>query len=77
MKNSEEITLFGHTIPKKIYDDYKNLEKFKDEINKLLDNSDKLNEAEKHAIKSIFSNISDTFNCMEFRNHPKPPCMNR
>ena len=35
MKNEHEITLFGHTVPKEVYEDYQSMEKLKDKINSI------------------------------------------
>jgi len=64
MDRNSEIVYFGHTIPKEIYEDYKNMEKLKEAINIILDNSQELQNTDRNEIKTLLNNMSEKFNQM-------------
>lgn len=65
MRDNNEIKLFGHTIPKKVYEDYKNLEKFKDKLNRMLRNSKEFTDDERAQLEKLFASMSEKLNEMD------------
>lgn len=77
MGNDNEIVLFGHRIPKKVYEDYEHMEKLKDKISDMLNNSVELNVEEKNQLRSLLSSMSEKFHEMNQRQCPRPPFLTK
>jgi len=57
MKNEHEITLFGHTVPKEVYEDYQSMEKLKDKIVDLLSDPKLLENDEQSELRDLLFNV--------------------
>ncbi len=74
-RNTKEITLFGHTIPKEVYEDYENIEKIKNKLIALLEHSTEFTEQDKQVFKKLLISMSEKFHKMASQHESKiiPP----